>query len=90
MTLKGGETRTMRQNGTMQVMGGSDPDYMVRLLNEEQAAAFLGYSVRALQNWRFRGGGPKFIRVSQRSIRYRRKDLILWAEENMVSSTAEH
>lgn len=68
----------------------SDPDYMLSLLNEKQAAYFLGYSVRALQNWRFRGGGPNFIRVSLRSIRYRRKDLIQWAEDNIVSSTSEH
>ena len=43
---------------------------------ETEAAEFLGHSVRALQNWRSRGGGPEFIRVSARSIRYRRRDLI--------------
>ena len=68
----------------------SDPDYLNRLLNEKLAASFLGYSVRALQNWRFRGGGPNFVKVSQRSIRYRRKDLIQWAEDNTVSSTSEY
>jgi predicted DNA-binding transcriptional regulator AlpA len=61
-----------------------------KLINEREAANFLGYSVRALQNWRFRGGGPKFVKVSQRSIRYRRKDLIQWAEDNIVSNTSEH
>lgn len=40
------------------------------LMDEREAAAILCYSVRALQNWRHRGGGPKFIRVSARSIRY--------------------
>ncbi len=68
----------------------SDPDYFDRLLNEKLAASFLGYSVRALQNWRLRGGGPNFVKVSQRSIRYRRKDLIQWAEDNTVSSTSEY
>lgn len=68
----------------------SDPDYLNRLLNEKLAASFLGYSVRALQNRRLRGGGPNFVKVSQRSIRYRRKDLIQWAEDNTVSSTSEY
>ena len=67
-----------------------DPDYWNKLLSEKDAALFLGYSVRALQNWRFRGGGPDFIKVSQRSIRYRRKDLVRWAEENTVSNTAAY
>lgn len=65
-------------------------DYHEQLINENQAAGFLGYTIRALQNWRHRGGGPKFVKVSQRSVRYRRKDLIQWAEKNIVSSTAEY
>jgi len=68
----------------------TNQDDMTRLINEKAAAAFLGYSVRALQNWRYRGGGPKFVKISQRSVRYRRKELIQWAEENIVSSTAEY
>jgi predicted DNA-binding transcriptional regulator AlpA len=65
-------------------------DDMNRLINEKVAADFLGYSIRALQNWRYRGGGPNFVKVSQRSVRYRRKDLIEWADRNTVSSTAEY
>lgn len=49
-----------------------------RLITEKAAADFLGYSVRALQNWRVRGGGPKFVRVSGRSIRYRLRELNDW------------
>lgn len=67
----------------------NDHDYLDRLINEKEAAAFLGYTVRALQNWRLRGGGPKFIKVSARSIRYRRRDLYTWIEERTVSSTSD-
>jgi predicted DNA-binding transcriptional regulator AlpA len=63
-----------------------DPD---RLMDEREAAEFLGYSVRALQNWRVRGGGPKFVKVSARSVRYRRRDLIAWIDALTVSSTSE-
>jgi predicted DNA-binding transcriptional regulator AlpA len=55
-----------------------DPDTLV---DEREAASILCYSVRALQNWRHRGGGPLFVKVSSRSIRYRRSDLAKWVEE---------
>ncbi|PCJ42306.1 MAG: hypothetical protein COA81_05920 [Alphaproteobacteria bacterium] len=40
-----------------------DPDYLTRMINEHEAANYIGHSVRSLQNWRVRGGGPKFIKV---------------------------
>lgn len=66
-----------------------DADHLDRMIDEHKAADFLGYTIRALQNWRVRGGGPKFVKVSGRSIRYRRRDLIQWAEGLLVSSTSE-
>jgi len=67
----------------------SDPDYYDRLINEDKAAQFVGYTIRALQNWRVRGGGPRFVKVSARSIRYRRRDLVAWIESHLVTSTSE-
>jgi predicted DNA-binding transcriptional regulator AlpA len=64
-------------------------DYHARLIDEKEAALYLGYTVRALQNWRLRGGGPRFVKVSARSIRYRRADLDAWIESKLVSSTSE-
>jgi len=66
-----------------------DPDYLDRMIDEHEAGKFIGYTIRALQNWRLRGGGPKFIKVSGRSVRYRRRDLIEWAESRLVASTTE-
>ncbi len=66
-----------------------ETEYLNQLINEREAAAFLGYTIRALQNWRLRGGGPMFVRVSKRSIRYRRCDLIRWSEERLCSSTSD-
>lgn len=66
-----------------------NPAYYDSLINERVAADFLGYTVRALQNWRVRGGGPNFIKVSSRSIRYRRRDLIAWAESLLVANTSQ-
>lgn len=67
----------------------NDPDYLDCLIDEREAARFLGYTVRALQNWRVRGGGPRFVKVSGRSIRYRRRHLIEWADSKTVSHTSE-
>ncbi len=66
-----------------------DPDYLDRMINEQKAGEFIGYTTRALQNWRLRGGGPMFVKVSGRSVRYRRRDLIQWAESLLVASTSE-
>ena len=64
-------------------------DDLDSLIDERKAADILCYSVRALQNWRCRGGGPRFIKVSGRSVRYRRRDLLAWIEERTVSSTSQ-
>ena len=63
-----------------------DPD---QLLTEKQAASILCYSQRALQNWRLRGGGPQYVKVSARSIRYRRRDLRTWTNERLRNNTSE-
>jgi predicted DNA-binding transcriptional regulator AlpA len=60
-----------------------------RLIDEREAADLLCYSVRALQNWRHRGGGPLFVKVSGRSIRYRRRDLLEWIDGKTISSTSQ-
>lgn len=65
------------------------PDHLNRLIGEREAAEFLGYTIRALQNWRVRGGGPAFVKVSSRSIRYRRCDLNAWIESRLRSNTSQ-
>ena len=64
-------------------------DYLTKLINEHEAADYIGHSVRALQNWRVRGGGPRFVKISGRSIRYRRCDLNEWIEHRLVRSTSD-
>lgn len=66
-----------------------DPDYYERLIDEREAAEYLGYSVRALQNWRVRGGGPDFVKPSSRSVRYSRRALLEWIQRRTRSSTSE-
>lgn len=63
--------------------------YLDQLVNEKEAAAFLGYTIRALQNWRLRGSGPQFVKVSARSIRYRRRDLMAWVDARLRQNTSD-
>jgi hypothetical protein len=58
------------------------------VLNENQAAEFLGISVRTLQAWRVRGGGPNYCKIG-RSVRYQRRVLVSFLEEHRTSSTTE-
>ena len=64
-------------------------DYWYALINEKAAARFLDLEPRTMQGLRQRGGGPDFIRISSRCIRYRRIDLREWAEARMRSSTSD-
>ncbi len=66
-----------------------DPDYLDRMIDEKEAAGFIGYTIRTLQGWRVKGGGPEFIKVSERSIRYCRRDLIAWADSRRVANTSQ-
>ena len=67
-------------------MQSRDPD---ELLRPREAARLLAFSPRALEAWRTRGGGPRFVRVSARAVRYRRGDLVDWARERLRCSTSD-
>jgi excisionase family DNA binding protein len=59
------------------------------LLTEKQAARLLGFSERTLQAWRVRGGGPRFVKVSARCVRYRQDDLDEWVRMRLRTSTSD-
>lgn len=49
--------------------------YYPPLLTEKEAAPILGVNVKTLQNWRWRGIGPSYIKASAKHVRYRLSDL---------------
>jgi hypothetical protein len=59
------------------------------LVDEAKAAQILDVTPRALQAWRQRGGGPPYVSISSRCVRYRRRDLIAWIESRLKSSTSD-
>ncbi len=62
---------------------------MEELLNTRGAARALGMKPSALENWRWKGGGPPFVRVTPRAIRYRREDLEKFIKERLRRSTSD-
>lgn len=59
------------------------------LLSTEQAAAWLGVSPRFLTDRRYKGGGPRFIRLSAKVVKYDPSDLRAWLNGRAFGSTAE-
>lgn len=51
---------------------------MERLLTTDEASRLLGYSPHTLQFWRSHGGGPAYIKVNGKLVRYRKSDLEGW------------
>lgn len=44
-------------------------------LNPKSASAYLDVSINTLADWRFRGVGPKYRRISERWVRYNKSVL---------------
>ena len=60
------------------------------LMKTEDAAAYLGLSQSLLHKLRLTGGGPAFVRLAGRSIRYRRADLDAWVNASVMASTSQY
>jgi predicted DNA-binding transcriptional regulator AlpA len=62
---------------------------MEELLTTRAAAGILKMSHRTLESFRLRGGGPRYVRLSRRAVRYHPADLDAWIEESRRSSTSD-
>ena len=58
-------------------------------MKTDEAARYLGLSSSLLNKLRLTGGGPLFVRLAGRAIRYRRGDLDAWAEASAMASTSQ-
>ncbi len=67
----------------------ADLAYWNALIDEKAAGDFLGLTPRTMQAMRQRGGGPPYIVVSARCLRYRRLGLKTWADERVRTSTSD-
>ncbi|WP_198663086.1 helix-turn-helix transcriptional regulator [Cohaesibacter intestini] len=60
------------------------------LLTPEKAARVLGLSAKTLANFRSAGGGPLFIKLANRTIRYRHADLKAFIEQGVKQNTSQY
>ncbi len=65
------------------MIGSGAPTSGVELLTEEEAAAFLRKSPRALRLWRTSGIGPAYVKLGK-TVFYNRADLVAYVRSNTV------
>lgn len=53
----------------------------------EEVAEYLGTSVGGLAQMRYRGSGPKFVKLGRKAVRYRDSDIKEWLEKNVKDQT---
>ena len=58
------------------------------LLTTEQVAAITGLSKRALEGWRHRKEGPKYIELNPKVVRYRWADLRAFLAARTITTAA--
>ena len=58
------------------------------LLTESEAAAALNVRVNTLSNWRWKGEGPRWVRIGKRCVRYPRADLEAFIEAGAADRAA--
>ncbi len=63
-----------------------DPDF---LIDEKEAALFLGFKIKTLQGWRHKGGGPEYHKIGNKAVRYKINDLKLFLENKKKRNTSE-
>ena len=59
------------------------------LLTTKEAAEVVRQSPKTLEFLRWRGGGPRYIALSSRAVRYDLVDLVEWLEDNKRTSTSD-
>ena len=89
LNVGGGNNESLSPPGRAGYAGDGEQDYWNALIPEGIAAKFLGLAERTMQAYRQKGGGPKYVALSSRCLRYRRIWLLEWAETRLRISTSD-
>ena len=65
------------------------PEHRDSLLVTSETAFLLGLSPRTLEALRVRGGGPPFVKVTRKAVRYRRCDIDAFIEARRRKTTSD-
>jgi putative DNA primase/helicase len=87
----GGMTKLLQEPAPAKQAPGPNISHGIplRLLNEDDLAAWLGLSVKTLRNWRVKGGPIPFVRLGRKAVRYREPDVLAFIEANARTSTSD-
>lgn len=58
------------------------------LLDEREVADALHVAVNTLRNWRWKGEGPRAVKLGKRAVRYRRADVEAFIEAGLSGEAA--
>lgn len=64
----------------------NNPGWLEEAIDTPAVAEITGLSIRTLNTWRCRGGGPRFLKLG-RSVRYRRRAVLEWLSEREAPYT---
>lgn len=59
-----------------------------RMMRETEVADQFGVSRRTLQGWRWRGGGPPYVRIGA-AVRYEPAEVRAWLDAQRRTSTSD-
>lgn len=65
------------------------PGWLDEAVDTAEASRILGFPACTLHTWRSRGGGPPFLKLGARSVRYQRRALYQWLAERERRNTAD-
>lgn len=74
---------------TKQAEKESNPLLEGKLGSTAHAADYCSTTVRHLESLRIKGGGPRFVRLSGRCVRYAKNELDVWIAASLKSSTSQ-
>lgn len=76
------------QSPFIPVLPSTAPLNPADLLDETEASATLSVAVQTLRNWRWKGEGPRYLKIGKRTVRYRRADLDAFVEAGTPGKAA--
>ena len=66
-----------------------DPGWLDAAVPAAEASRIVGLSASTLATLRCRGGGPPYVVLNNRTVRYRRRDLFEWVGADLRASTSD-
>lgn len=66
-----------------------NPAWLDEAVATEEASQITGVPACTLATWRSRGGGPPFLKLGGRIVRYQRRALFAWMAKHSRTNTAD-